>query len=71
MSWWNGDEWRWRMRAPSSVPTITVTDLHADAQRDRDEKVKAGAQVVPFGFGRVLAPEPVESEPALWEGDGA
>ena len=69
-AYWNGDEHRWRLRAPSSVPTITVSDLGEEEREAREEKIKKGARVVPFGFSRVLPqPEREPVEPLLWEGD--
>ena len=63
------ENWRWQAQARSSVPSITVSDLSADARQDRAEKIRAGARVVPFGFARVIAPPAVERDPLLWEGE--
>ena len=58
MAYWNGDEFRWRLKAPSSVPSMTVSDLSDEAKEERKTRVKAGARVVPFGFARALQSEP-------------
>jgi len=62
---WNGDEWRWhRWNNPASGPRyISVIEPAEDKEPPPD------ARPVPFGFSRVLAPEPVEREPQLWEGE--
>jgi hypothetical protein len=64
MSWWqHGDEWRWELVAGTDQHSIMVIepaetpDLPTNARR------------VPFGFGRVLEPDPVELEPLVWEGE--
>lgn len=61
-SYYTGDEWRWRLRASSSLPSIQVIEPTVETMPP------PGARRVPFGFGRVLAGEPVPAEPQLWEG---
>jgi hypothetical protein len=53
---WSGDEWRWRLQAPTTHPTITVIELDEENKKER-EKARDGAKVVPFGFSRVLCEE--------------
>jgi hypothetical protein len=67
--WDNGDTWRWRMSAPSTVQTIVVSDLAEEAEAQREERVKRGARVVPFGFGRAMTQPFVERDPLTWEGE--
>lgn len=68
-NYWNGDERRWYLRAPTSTPSITVSEPSDEQKKATEEKVKQGARVVPFGFARVIAPAPVERDPIVWEGD--
>lgn len=68
MTWWNGDEWRWRLSAPSHRPTITVLEQSNEALDRREQKIKDGARVVPFGFSRVLSEDP---QLRLWKEDSA
>lgn len=71
MSRWSGDEWRWypSCHQPArftAVPTIVVSDLTDEEKQAREQAVKDGARVIPFGFGPREDPEPL-----TWEGDGA
>ncbi len=59
--YWSGDEWRWRLTARTSQLSISIIEP-ADEEKPKDPRA------VPFGFARVLAPEPAEVEPLLWEG---
>lgn len=63
MSWYHGEEWRWDPRHHDyrGVPT------YINVIEPKEEPAREGPRV-PFGFARVLAPEPVEAEPLLWEG---
>jgi hypothetical protein len=60
----NGDEWRWRLTSERAQPTIAVLDASDDEKTARQEKVDAGAQVIPFGFARALPP--MVERPLLW-----
>ena len=75
MSRWQYDEgWRWdpRYHWPVRSVSITVTEPTLEDLEEHDRKIKAGAEVVAFGFARCLpAPAPVEREPLLWDGDQA
>lgn len=62
------ESWRWHASASTNFRSITVTDESAETRERRQEQIKKGAQVVPFGFARVLSPEPVERDPQVWEG---
>lgn len=66
------EAWRWQASAPAARQTIFVTEMSDDHKSERQKKIDEGAEVVPFGFARVIQkPEPVEPDPLLWEGDGA
>lgn len=68
----DGSSWRWYAQSSSSRPSISVSEPSEDQIKERERRIRAGAQVVPFGFGRVLMPEPpAEIEPMVWEGDNA
>lgn len=48
--------WRWNV-AKHLKPvqaTIIVSEPSDDAKAEREQKIKNGAKVVPFGFARVL-----------------
>lgn len=47
---------RWKLRAPSSVPTMTVYERSPDAVAADQEKVKQDARVIPFGFSAPAEP---------------
>lgn len=63
MSRYSGDERRWWLSAPNSLPTIAVIEPVASDAPKREP----GARVAPFGFSRAL-PSPPDREPLLWEG---
>lgn len=66
--------WRWDVgkHLTPRVASIVVTEESDDAKEAREEKIRTGAEVVPFGFSRVLPREPrVPAEPVLWDGDNA
>jgi hypothetical protein len=67
------EAWRWHATAPSARPTIIVSDLGAEAVKERERKIAEGATIEPFGFSRAI-PEEVrhpEKEPLTWDGDDA
>jgi hypothetical protein len=54
--------WRWKLKAPTSVQSISVLEPASakatEAERKRVEDAKAaGKRVVPFGFARALEVE--------------
>lgn len=64
MGWYrqSGDEW-WLTATyvtQRSINIIEPAEVKDEPQR---------AHRVPFGFSRELAPEPVERDPLLWEGE--
>lgn len=73
----SGDWWRWdpgQHRQWTGKPTITVSEPNDEDKKERQRKIDAGAQVIPFGFARALVErieEPVV-DPAdeAWEGQG-
>lgn len=71
MSWRHNEEWRWEpeYHVRPTHATISVIDRSADDQKTADEKAK-GARRVPFGFSRVLQPDPEPLSQADWDGDG-
>lgn len=58
----------WDPWVPTTRQTIVVSESSDEAKEERERKIDAGAEVVPFGFGRVLH-EPAP-EPETWEGQG-
>lgn len=57
-----GSMWRWKLKAPTSVQSISVLEPASakatEAERKRVEDAKAaGKRVVPFGFARALEVE--------------
>lgn len=63
MAYWSGEAWRWNLDSGYASKTISVIE---PAETHEPPK---NAQRLPFGFARELAPEPVEVEPLLWDGD--
>ena len=66
--------WRWEpgKHLRPTVATIVVSEPSADAVAEREARIAAGAEVVPFGFSRVLPREQrAPAEPLLWDGDDA
>lgn len=64
--------WQWDP-SPAGRTTIVVTDPGDEAKAERKRKIDAGADVVPFGFGRVLHERtiaPVVDDEDAWEGMG-
>lgn len=60
--YYTGDEWRWQLTSSTVVQkTISVIEPAVG-------KSKKSGRRVPFGFG---IRDNTESDPLLWEGDGA
>lgn len=70
-----GDSWRWQIdrhvRPTYDSYRILVSEPSDEAKTEREKKIEAGAEIVPFGFIRVIPPSRTAAEPLLWEGDGA
>lgn len=65
------EDWRWRpsWHDEPTTATIQVSSPTDEQDAERERKIKAGAEVVPFGFGReVPRAEPPEDD--YWPGQG-
>lgn len=74
MGWPSIENRRWQLRSHGTGPSITVSEMSEEKRKERERKIKEGAKVIGFGFGRVLDEErepTVPVDPILWEGDGA
>lgn len=60
------EDWRWSADT-YYTPHHSISVIEAKDTPEPPEN----AHKVPFGFARVLVPEPTPAEPILWEGDGA
>lgn len=77
MSWKHRENWRWDpdLHVRRTPPTIVVSESSDEAKREHQDKIDAGAEVVPFGFARALprdeeSPVVVTDDDDAWEGQG-
>lgn len=40
--YYNGDEWRWRLKPPTAIPSIAVLDASDETTEAREQKVRGG-----------------------------
>jgi hypothetical protein len=63
MGYWNGDEWRWRLKSYGPATISVIERSKEDEAKARERKGRR----VPFGFARAIPV--VEREPQVWEGE--